>query len=320
MPPANRPGASVPRESKRDLSARIVASVAGGAPHASTTAAGPAHNTVAWPSSRPHRVEAVARAHHHVAGAQVGDRVDARERCARSLRAARRRRWGDRAPETSPTCRRRSSRRRRAATRTRAPRRRRRAAASRRSPPRPAPSAARASRVRRPAPILRAARRAAGRPGDAISWKPSTTSSAAGSMLSAPACATARSRSSPSNGAIAKPPHRRRGQHLEVRAHDDAERAVRADVQLAHVVAGHVLDDHPAGLGERSVGQRGGRADQEVARPSVCRAARPGPAGGKRAADGRARRERRVERKKLAVLARAARRAPRPSSRRRRRR
>ena len=63
------------------------------------------------------------------------------------------------------------------------------------------------------------------------------------------------------------------------------ERAERPDEEFADVVAGDVLDDHPAGVRERAVGERGGRADDQIARAAVRAAARPEPAGGQRAAD-----------------------------------
>ena len=57
---------------------------------------------------------------------------------------------------------------------------------------------------------------------------------------------------------------------------DQAERAVRAGEELAQVVAGDVLDDLAAGLGDHAVGAHHGDADQQVA--DACRSSsRRGP-------------------------------------------
>ncbi len=66
---------------------------------------------------------------------------------------------------------------------------------------------------------------------------------------------------------------------------DQAERPLRAGVQLAEVVPGHVLDDLAAGLGHGPVRADHGDADQQVAGGAVAQPARPGRARGEHAAD-----------------------------------
>ncbi len=66
---------------------------------------------------------------------------------------------------------------------------------------------------------------------------------------------------------------------------DDGEGAERADQQLAEVVAGDVLDDPAAGLGDHAVGTHHGDADEQVAGGAGGDAARPAGVGGQRAPD-----------------------------------
>ncbi len=101
--------------------------------------------------------------------------------------------------------------------------------------------------------------------------------------------------------------HLRERKRLEVDTSQRRERAERSDVQFAHIVARHVLDDHAAGFRDRSVGQDDGRADDEIARSPVRAAARSRPAGGKRPADGAGRGPRRVDRQKLTLRVQRAR-------------
>src|SRR5207247_10318370 len=83
------------------------------------------------------------------------------------------------------------------------------------------------------------------------------------------------------------------------RRHDEAERAVGADVQLHQVVAGDILDDAPAGARELAVGQRHANADREIARGAVAQSQRPGPTAREQPAYRVTRRVERVERQEL---------------------
>ena len=65
----------------------------------------------------------------------------------------------------------------------------------------------------------------------------------------------------------------------ERRLGDQAERAVGAGEQLAEVVAGDVLHDLAAGLGDGAVGPDHGDADEQVARRAVAEAQRACGAG-----------------------------------------
>ncbi len=62
-----------------------------------------------------------------------------------------------------------------------------------------------------------------------------------------PARPSARSRTSSPSGAIAKRCAGGCGSVLKLARDDDPQRSQRTDVEFAHVVAGHVLDDHAAG-------------------------------------------------------------------------
>ncbi len=72
--------------------------------------------------------------------------------------------------------------------------------------------------------------------------------------------------------------------HLERDLDDRAERAESADVQLAQVVAGHVLDDPAAGLDLLPLVVDGGNAEDVVAQRAEAVAARAADVGGEGAA------------------------------------
>ena len=88
---------------------------------------------------------------------------------------------------------------------------------------------------------------------------------------------------------------------------DDAERAERAGRQFRQIVAGDVLDDFAAALGQRAVGQRQRHADDQVAQRAEAKTQRAAVVGGKNAADGGAARPQRVEGKALSDVARVSR-------------
>ncbi len=95
---------------------------------------------------------------------------------------------------------------------------------------------------------------------------------------------------------------RRRGQRVEPERDpsDQRERPGRAADELAQVVAGDVLDDLPAGVGDRPVGEHERDAEDEVARRAEAMPERTGQVGRQAGADGRV--AGRVERESLAVL------------------
>ena len=93
---------------------------------------------------------------------------------------------------------------------------------------------------------------------------------------------------------------RRHRMQAERRLGNQPQCPERPGEQLPDVVAGHVLDDLPAGMGHPAVGAHDGDPDQQVARRTVAQPQRAGRAGGDYPADRRRRRA--VQREPLSLF------------------